>query len=206
MRKNDKMYLEVLFMNELFFENPKNRLEELMKENNYTLRKVSENTGIPITTLSGYKKNLRTPKKENAMKLAEFFGVSIPYFLGVDDNPLLKDPGSPKEMLKGIYKLLTKGTSIDNKITQWTPYGNDLAIILSSINRSEQLADYVDFMADKQSFNPILIKAIKQFISDKDYGLIPFLLNKSSDPNSPYHYVWEAWIDSDEYKKAIKKK
>ena len=43
-------------MNDLFFDKPKNRLELLMQENNYTLKKVSENTGIPVTTLSGYKK------------------------------------------------------------------------------------------------------------------------------------------------------
>lgn len=51
-------------MNDLFFDKPKNRLELLMQENNYTLKKVSENTDIPVTTLSGYKKNLRTPKGE----------------------------------------------------------------------------------------------------------------------------------------------
>lgn len=192
-------------MNELFFENPKNRLEELMKKITIPLGKLVKILEF-LLQLFQVIRRIYVHQKRKCNEASRIFGVSIPYFLGVDDNPLLKDPGSPKEMLKGIYKLLTKGTSIDNKITQWTPYGNDLAIILSSINRSDQLADYVDFMADKQSFNPILIKAIKQFISDMDYGLIPFLINKSSDPNSPYHYVWEAWINSDEYKQSIKKK
>lgn len=81
-------------MSDLLFENPKNRLETLMQENKYTLRKVSEDTNIPITTLSGYKKNLRTPKKNNAKILADYFGVSIPYLLGLDDNPTLRKPGN----------------------------------------------------------------------------------------------------------------
>lgn len=46
------------------FEKPKNRLELLMQENNYTLKKVSENTGIPVTTLSGYKKIYVHQKKK----------------------------------------------------------------------------------------------------------------------------------------------
>lgn len=43
-------------MNELLFGKTENRLEQLMKQNNYTLKKVSNDTGIPVTTLSGYKK------------------------------------------------------------------------------------------------------------------------------------------------------
>ena len=187
-------------MNDLFFDKPKNRLELLMQENNYTLKKVSENTGIPVTTLSGYKKNLRTPKKENAIKLANYFGVSIPYLLGLDDNPNLVDPGAPKEVLKGFTKILQGKSSIENKITKWTPFGDELAVILADINQSEKLADYIDFIASKKKYNPVLVKAIKQFIADKEEGIIPFIINKSSSKESPYHYVWEEWENSKEYK------
>ena len=45
--------------NDLLFRKPPNRLEKLMENHGVT----SENTGIPITTLSGYKKNQRAPKK-----------------------------------------------------------------------------------------------------------------------------------------------
>ena len=73
-------------MNNFLFDKPENRLDLLMQKNKYTLKKLSDDTGIPITTLSGYKKNLRTPKKENAKILAEYFGVSIPYLLGYEEN------------------------------------------------------------------------------------------------------------------------
>ena len=49
--------------NDLLFRKPPNRLEKLMEDHGVTLKEVSENTGIPITTLSGYKKNQRAPKK-----------------------------------------------------------------------------------------------------------------------------------------------
>lgn len=193
-------------MNNFLFDKPENRLEILMQKNNYTLKKVSDDTDIPITTLSGYKKNLRTPKKENAEILAEYFGVSIPYLLGLDDNPVLVNPGSTKEIFKGFAKVLQGKSTIENKITQWTPFGEDLAIILAELNQSEALSDYIDFLASKKDFNPVLVKAIKQFIADEKQGLIPFLINKSGAEDSPYHYVWEAWVETPEYQERMAEK
>ncbi|HEV6204669.1 TPA: helix-turn-helix transcriptional regulator [Streptococcus pneumoniae] len=72
--------------NDLLFRKPPNRLEKLMEDHGVTLKEVSENTGIPITTLSGYKKNQRAPKKNNAEILAEYFGVSVAYLMGIDDS------------------------------------------------------------------------------------------------------------------------
>lgn len=193
-------------MNNFLFDKPENRLEILMQKNNYTLKKVSDDTDIPITTLSGYKKNLRTPKKENAEILAEYFGVSIPYLLGLDDNPVLVNPGSTKEIFKGFAKVLQGKSTIENKITQWTPFGEDLAIILAELNQSEALSDYIDFLASKKDFNPVLVKAIKQFIADEEQGLIPFLINKSGGKDSPYHYVWQAWEKTPEYQERMAEK
>ena len=193
-------------MNNFLFDKPENRLEILMQKNNYTLKKVSDDTDIPITTLSGYKKNLRTPKKENAEILAEYFGVSIPYLLGLDDNPVLVNPGSAKEIFKGFAKVLQGKSTIENKITQWTPFRDDLAIILAELNQSEALSDYIDFLASKKGFNPVLVKAIKEFIADEKQGLIPFLINKSGAEDSPYHYVWEAWVETTEYKRRQEEK
>ena len=73
--------------NDLLFRKPPNRLEKLMENHGVTLKEVSENTGIPITTLSGYKKNQRAPKKNNAEILAKYFGVSVAYLMGIDDAP-----------------------------------------------------------------------------------------------------------------------
>ena len=119
-------------MNNFLFDKPENRLELLMQKNNYTLKKLSDDTGIPITTLSGYKKNLRTPKKKNAQILAEYFGVSIPYLLGLDDNPVLKDPGSTKEILKGFNK--EKGKEINDLIFE---------LNLIQISKRELLEQYL---------------------------------------------------------------
>ncbi|HEL1549980.1 TPA: helix-turn-helix transcriptional regulator [Streptococcus suis] len=178
----------------------------LISESNKKLTEISSKTGIPYPTLSGYNQGIRIPKRENAEKLADYFGVSVPYLLGIDDNPNLIDPGAPKEVLKGFAKILQGKSSIENKITKWTPFGDELAVILAKINQSEALADYIDFLASKNDFNPILVKAIKQFIADEKQGFIPFLINKSGGEDSPYHYVWQAWIETDEYKQRMAKK
>ena len=180
--------------------------QSLVKDSKLSLKEISEITGIGYSTLGNYNQGSRTPNAKNAQILADYFGVTIPYLLGLDDNPNLVDPGAPKEVLKGFAKILQGKSSIDNKITKWTPFGDELAIILAKINQSEALADYIDFLASKNDFNPILVKAIKQFIADEKQGLIPFLINKSGGEDSPYHYVWQAWENSDEYKRRMAEK
>lgn len=64
-------------------------IEKLIKESGKKLTKISAETGIAYPTLSGYNQGIRTPKKENAKILADYFGVSVPYLLGLDDNPQL---------------------------------------------------------------------------------------------------------------------
>ncbi|MGV3078516.1 hypothetical protein ACEE48_10640, partial [Streptococcus pluranimalium] len=56
--------------------------------------------------LSSYNQGIRTPKKENALKLADYFGVSVSYLLGLDDKPTLRNPGN-ESFLKHAEKSLT---------------------------------------------------------------------------------------------------
>ena len=158
-----------------------NNIGKLIKDSKKKLTEISDSTGIAYPTLSGYNQGIRTPKKKNAKILAE-------------------------EIFKGFAKVLQGKSTIENKITQWTPFGEDLAIILKELNQSEALSDYIDFLASKKDFNPILVKAIKEFIADEKQGLIPFLINKSGAEDSPYHYVWQAWEKTPEYQERMAEK
>lgn len=71
----------------------------LVKDSKLSLKEISEITGIGYSTLGNYNQGSRTPNAKNAQILADYFGVSIPYLLGLDDNPNLVDPGAPKEIL-----------------------------------------------------------------------------------------------------------
>lgn len=176
-----------------------NIIEELVKKSGKKLTQISKDTGIAYPTLSGYNQGIRTPKKKNAKILADYFGVSVPYLLGLDDKPTLRNPGN--ESFWEHFKMkLTKGTLVSENIDEWTPFKDELAVILKEINQSDELANYIDFIASKNDFNPVLVKAVKQFIADKEDELLPYLINTSGSKDSPYHYVWKAWENSDEYK------
>lgn len=69
-----------------------NNIGKLIKSSKKKLTEISDSTGISYSTLGNYNQGTRTPKKENAKILADYFGVSIPYLLGLDDNPVLKYP------------------------------------------------------------------------------------------------------------------
>ena len=76
-----------------------NNIGKLIKNSKLSLKEISEATGIGYSTLGNYNQGSRSPNAKNAQILSEYFGVSIPYLLGLDDNPNLVDPGAPKEIL-----------------------------------------------------------------------------------------------------------
>lgn len=73
--------------------------QTLVKNSKLSLKEISEATGIGYSTIGNYNQGSRTPNAKNAQILADYFSVSIPYLLGLDDNPNLVDPGAPKEIL-----------------------------------------------------------------------------------------------------------
>ncbi|HEL9644757.1 TPA: helix-turn-helix transcriptional regulator [Streptococcus suis] len=178
-----------------------NNIEMLIKESGKKLTQISKETGIAYPTLSGYNQGIRTPKKDNAKKLADYFDVSVPYLLGLDDEPQLRDPGK-EGILKGIFQILKDGTTISDKIDDWTPFRDDIAVMLADFRDSKILEDYIDFIAKSKDYNPVIVKAYKQYLRNDDQ-YFSYLINRSGAKDSPYHYVWQAWETSDEYKRII---
>ena len=60
----------------------KNRIKELRQKNNLTLKELGQKIGMANNTISQYETGKREPKLETWQKLADFFGVSIPYLQG----------------------------------------------------------------------------------------------------------------------------
>lgn len=54
----------------------------LLEKNNKTAYQVSKDTGIATSTLTSWKNGIYTPKVDKLKILADYFGVSIEYFLG----------------------------------------------------------------------------------------------------------------------------
>lgn len=71
-----------------------NRIKEIRKSKKLTLKQVSKETGISVSSLSAYEKQeddkgYRKPKIENWIKLADFFNVSVSYLQGISN---IKEP------------------------------------------------------------------------------------------------------------------
>lgn len=62
-----------------------NRIKELRQEKNLTLRQLGEKLDMKINTLSRYETGKREPKLETWQKLANYFGVSVPSLMGLDE-------------------------------------------------------------------------------------------------------------------------
>lgn len=59
-----------------------NRIKELRKENDLTLRELSEKVGISFGALGNYENERREPRLKTWQKLADFFNVSVAYLQG----------------------------------------------------------------------------------------------------------------------------
>ncbi len=61
-----------------------NRLKELREKNHLTLRKLGEKVNMSSSRLSQYETKRREPKLDTWQKLADYFGVSVPYLQGIN--------------------------------------------------------------------------------------------------------------------------
>ena len=57
------------------------KFAELLSKTNKTAYRVSKDTGIAQSVLSDWKNNVSNPKADKLKKLADYFGVTIEYFL-----------------------------------------------------------------------------------------------------------------------------
>ena len=86
----------------------------LVKENNKRLTEISQETGISYSTLGNYNQGTRTPNAKNAQILADYFGVSIPYLLGLDDTlTLVNSRGTiPANWMQELFSISHKKSEL----------------------------------------------------------------------------------------------
>ncbi len=74
-----------------------NRLEELRKKENLSMREMAKKLNMPYTTYVNYEKGTREPNSETLIMLAKFFDVSVDYLIGnvvmvAQNNKEIKKP------------------------------------------------------------------------------------------------------------------
>ena len=110
------------------------RIPYLVALSGKTLKKISEETGIAYPTLTSYNQGVRNPKKNNAVILAKYFGVSVGYLLGDEKEP---------NLTKAVPLILTK-------LIQELSFIND--------KKEEILQEYLELTKKEQ----VILKQIKE--------------------------------------------
>ena len=63
------------------------RLNELISQREISAYRLSKDTGITERLIGYWRQGEKQPTKDNLIKLADYFDVSVDYLLGRTDNP-----------------------------------------------------------------------------------------------------------------------
>ena len=88
--------------------------QSLVRDRGISLKEISEATGIGYSTVGNYNQGSRIPNARNAQLLSEYFGVSIPYLLGYEENSMANKPNATIliELVKDLYSIREKRSSL----------------------------------------------------------------------------------------------
>ncbi|MEK5181386.1 helix-turn-helix transcriptional regulator [Paenibacillus odorifer] len=62
------------------------KFEDLLNQHGTTAYRVAKDTGITTSTLTSWKQGKYTPKREKLQKIADYFGVTVNYLMGVSEE------------------------------------------------------------------------------------------------------------------------
>ncbi len=68
------------------------RLSEMRKSRNLTMKNVADSIGIGLSAYQKYENGTRDISTENLIKLAEFYGVTTDYLLGLETPETGQNP------------------------------------------------------------------------------------------------------------------
>ncbi len=68
------------------------RIRELRKQKGITAKKLGEAVNVAESTISLYENGRRSPDYDTLARIADFFGVSVDYILGREDEGTTSDP------------------------------------------------------------------------------------------------------------------
>lgn len=132
-----------------------NRIKELRKEKNITQVRLAKSLNIAQPTLSGYETGNFQPDNETLLKIADFFGVTIDYLLGREEN---KNPTNVYDVDGLVYyeEIGTICAGFNGSLNE-VPTGEVVEIPLSMINGGDK-EDYFVLRVQGNSMYPRILE------------------------------------------------
>ena len=106
-----------------------------------TANELKDYLGITIQAINQYKQGTAYPKTENLIKIADYFGISVDYLLGLSNTP------SRKEDIQAACKTTGLTETAINKVKNF----QDKAA-LSAVLESQKLFDLIKAIADSAKY------------------------------------------------------
>lgn len=132
-----------------------NRIKELRKEKNITQVRLAKCLNIAQPTLSGYETGNFQPDNETLLKIADFFGVTIDYLLGREEN---KNPTNVYDVDGLVYyeEIGTICAGYNGSVNE-VPTGEIVEIPLSMISGGHK-EDYFVLRVQGNSMYPRILE------------------------------------------------
>ena len=140
----------------------KNRLKEIRQEKNLSQTDIAKALGVTRQAISLYEKGDREPKLETWQKLADFFGVSVPYLQGISRVRSPKAYRNYETFLNTLYS--QREESDDVPLNEFVAF--------HAVNEREtfnQLVNLVTNALGNSDFKQRFTKAIKNVPYDADF-------------------------------------
>lgn len=141
-----------------------NRIKEIRKSKKLTLKQVSKETGISVSSLSAYEKQedekgYRKPKIENWIKLAFYFDVPVAYLQGVSDD------NNTHGHHMGLYDTNVSDLIRFDKIFQNGKYEVSDGAKIDLVGTVDQFRDLLERNIPKKDDSSKVIKEKKELIT-----------------------------------------
>lgn len=117
----------------------KNRLKELRQERHLTLKQLGQEVNMRDNTLSQYETGKRNPKFEMWKKLADYFGVSAAYLLGLEND--VDSYFTIKELEERNTQLIKDNVSLIKEIAFLVGKYPGAAAELAHFNREQKITN-----------------------------------------------------------------
>lgn len=115
-----------------------NIFEQLLQKHGVSAYKLSKDTKISQSTISNWKTGISTPKQDKLQIIADYFGVSLNYLMGLDDkkvydNELEAKNATEKELLLLCRKVNDADEEVRERIVNQFKSSIDLYLDLKGI-------------------------------------------------------------------------